>query len=31
VTAIGVAFDWQRVNSVPVEKHDRKLNLVISP
>jgi len=31
VTAIGVAFDWQRVDHVPVETHDQKLNLVVSP
>lgn len=30
VAAVGVCFEWQRVEKVPVAAHDRLLNLVVS-
>ena len=31
VTAVGVCFEWQCVVQVPVEPHDRPVDLVVSP
>ena len=31
VTAVGVCFEWQCVGQVPVEPHDRPVDLVVSP
>lgn len=31
VTSVGIAFDWQLVKSVPLERHDLPVTLVLSP